>query len=150
MEVYVLEYSTDDDIKKTTLSASWNVQKRHSYTDVAANNCNLPNGCVILIIAHGNNSEIGNASSGVVDYDPKKLLTSIKSNMAPSAAPKKIYLSVCQDARSGIAAFAAKLSGEITSVKEHAFKGAVIAGHNKGISGSVPPPKGVEWFEIYP
>lgn len=142
---YVLLMSTDNDIVHTGLDAAWNpIQSRSNWQTVQGHNIQIPNGAVIVVIAHGNGKEIGNKNPGQVDITPEACLSLIHENMANGANPGAIYISTCAE---GIAEFAAglKLAAEANNI----WANTKMYGHENPIVGNVPSPASGEWTQIF-
>ena len=139
----VMEMSTDNDIKNTKLDQAWNpIQKRYSWAQVKASNLNLNGGQTIVVIAHGNGNEIGNARPGTIDINAQTFLVLIQSNVR--AAPAAIYISTCGP---GIAEFAAAVT--IAAKQNQIWSKTKIFGHSDPVSGPVPPPNDIRWVQIF-
>lgn len=90
---YVMEMSTDTDIINTQLNAAWDlIAARYEWRQVKAMSLNIVNPATIVIIAHGNGKEIGNATPGTIDIEAETFLTLIQGNMAPNQVPNAIYI----------------------------------------------------------
>ncbi|WGS45276.1 hypothetical protein LFL97_21245 [Burkholderia sp. JSH-S8] len=143
--VYVLEMSTDADIRQTQLNAAWgNAVTRFSWGQVSQGGLNIPGGSTIIVVAHGNNSEIGNAAAGIVDVDEAVLLATVHSCMAANAAPARVYLSTCGK---GLAIFTARV--RITATQNQVWRGVELFGHHEAVSGPVPPATALAWSQIF-
>lgn len=142
---YVLEMSTDPDIVNTGLNAAWNpITARYSWAQVSNGGNNIPNGATIVVIAHGNDTEIGNANPGTVDINATTFLALIQSNMAAGAHPAAIYLSTCG---TGIAQFAAAV--RIAAQQNNIWNNVRLYGHNDAQAGPVQPPNSIVWTQIF-
>ena len=144
---YVMEMSTDQDILDTTLNADWYpVQARYSWNRVINNggdlNLNIPGASTIVVVAHGNDNEIGNAQAGQVDINADIFLAVVAGNVA--AAPTAVYISSCGNE---IAAFAAQVA--ISAANNAIWQNTVIYGHRDPVEGPVPPPNDIGWVAIY-
>lgn len=135
---YVLEMSTDADIVNTNLNAGWNpINGRYHWATVKNGGCNLPAGCTVIIIAHGNQTEIGNSQSGTIDIKPEDFLNLIVSNSKDGkhGLPARIFLSTC--APNGLAQFTA---GVVIEAEKQGIWGNVkFYGHTASVTGPVPP-----------
>ena len=141
---YVMEMSTDPDIIGTGLNAAWNpIAARFNWAQVSAGGQGIPAGSTIVVIAHGNGDEIGNAAPGTVDINAEVFLALIQSNMA-AGVPAAIYLSTCSP---GIAQFTAAV--RIAAENNHIWANTHLYGHNDPQAGPVPPPGGIVWTEIF-
>ena len=141
----VLEMSTDADIIATGLDPAWNpVTQRYAWAAVSGMNLNIAGGATLVVVAHGNGQEIGNANAGVVDINAETFLALIQSNMAAGTVPAAIYISTCAP---GIAQFAAgvRLAAEGNQIW-HATR---IFGHYNPVAGNVPPSTDIRWDEIF-
>ena len=147
---YVLEMSTDADIVNTTLNQGWNpINHRYHWASIQNGSCNLPAGCTVVVIAHGNQTEIGNSKSGTIDIQPADFLSLIVSNSAngKTGLPAKIFLSTC--APNGLAQFTA---GVAIEAEKQGFWGNVeFYGHTASVAGPVPPytPQSLDWTQIF-
>ncbi|MBI5938665.1 MAG: hypothetical protein HY850_12575 [Betaproteobacteria bacterium] len=142
---YVMEMSTDQDIVDTPLDAAWNpINARYDWNQVSAINLGIPNNAIIVVVAHGDGNEIGNAEPGTIDINAQIFLALIQGNMANNAMPASIYISTCGP---GIAQFAAavRLAAEQNDIWVHTR----IYGHSDPVAGPVPPPNDVAWVEIF-
>jgi hypothetical protein len=139
----VMEMSTDIDIRNTQLNPAWNpIQNRYNWNQVSASNINLNGGQTIVVIAHGNDSEIGNAQPGTIDINAQIFLVLIHANM--QTAPAAIYISTCGI---GIAQFAAAV--RIAANQNQIWGHTRIFGHSDPVAGPVPPPNDIRWFQIF-
>lgn len=142
---YVMEMSTDNDIVNTQTDAAWNpITARYNWAQVSAMNLNVPNQATIVVIAHGNGDEIGNAQAGVVDIDAETFIALIQGNMANNAMPAAIYISTCGP---GIAQFAAAV--RIAAENNLIWANTRIYGHSDPVAGPVPPPNDIRWVQIF-
>lgn len=140
----VMQLSTDADIVNTALDTKWNpIVNRYSWAQVNPMNLNLAGGTTIVVIAHGNGSEIGNANPEIIDIDAETFLTLIQGNMLNNA-PAGIYISTCGP---GIAQFAASV--RIAAENNQIWNNTRIFGHSDPVAGPVPPPNDIRWFEIF-
>jgi hypothetical protein len=140
----VMQMSTNQDILNTQLNAAWNpVTNRYTWAQVSAMNLNIAGGATIVVIAHGNGTEIGNAQPGTIDVNAETFLALIQGNMA-GAAPAAIYISTCGP---GIAEFAAGV--RIAAQNNQIWAATRIFGHSDPVAGPVPPPNDIRWFEIF-
>lgn len=141
----VLEMSTDPDIVETPLNAAWNpVTHRFHWNQVAATNLNIAGGSTIVVVAHGDGTEIGNADPGVVDINSQIFLALVHGNMANGTVPNAVYISTCAP---GIAEFAANVS--LSARQNQVWANTRIFGHADPVIGPVPPPNDIAWIEIY-
>lgn len=142
---YVMEMSTDNDIVNTQTNVAWNpITARYNWGQVSAMNLNVPNQATIVVIAHGNGDEIGNAQAGVVDIDAETFIALIQGNMANNAMPAAIYISTCGP---GIAQFAAAV--RIAAENNLIWANTDIYGHSDPVAGPVPPPNDIRWVQIF-
>ncbi|MBQ1782493.1 MAG: hypothetical protein II007_02440 [Gammaproteobacteria bacterium] len=140
----VMQMSTDPDIVDTALDAAWQpVTNRYSWAQIKTMNLGIAAAKTIVVIAHGNNTEIGNAKAGKVDIVAETFLALIQGNMQ-GAAPAKIFISTCGQ---GIAQFAARV--RLAAEQNDIWSGTKIFGHSDPVYGPVPPPHDVRWFEIF-
>jgi hypothetical protein len=147
---YVLEMATDTDIVQTTLNAGWNpISGRYNWASVNGKTCNLPAGCTVVVIAHGNQKEIGNSNSGTIDINAASFLNLILSNCAngKTGLPARIFLSAC--APNGLAQFTADVV--IEAEKQGIWGKVEFFGHTASVVGPVPPysSKSLDWTQIY-
>lgn len=143
--IYIMNMSTNQDIINTQVNASWlPITERFSWAQVAQMNLNVPENSTIIVVAHGNNGEIGNAKPGIIDIDAHTFLALVQSNMVAVSTPTSIYISTCGQS---IAAFAAAV--RIAAQNNKIWANTRIFGHNQAISGNVPPQNSIDWVEIY-
>ncbi|HEY2527071.1 MAG TPA: hypothetical protein VGJ20_03830 [Xanthobacteraceae bacterium] len=141
---YVMEMSTDSDIVNTQLDIAWNpINARYSWAQVSGGNNNIPNGATIVVIAHGNGREIGNAGPSL-NINASTFLAVIHSNMAAGAVPAAIYLSTCG---TGIAEFAAAV--RIAAEQNNIWHNVRLYGHHDPQAGTVQPPSSIVWTQIF-
>jgi hypothetical protein len=141
----VMEMSTDPDIIATPLNAAWNpIANRYTWAQVSAMNLNIAGGATIVVVAHGDGNEIGNAAPGAIDINAETFLALVQGNMNPAAAPARIYVSTCGP---GIAEFAANV--RIAAENNQIWNATSIFGHSDPVAGPVPPPNDIRWFEIF-
>lgn len=141
----VMRMSTDADIIATALNAAWNpITNNYSWAQISQMNLNIANGATIVVVAHGNAYEIGNANHGAVDINAETFLALVQGNMAVGAAPAAVYISTCGP---GIAEFAAQV--RILAAGNQVWNATRIFGHSDPVAGPVPPPNDIRWFEIY-
>jgi hypothetical protein len=144
--LYVLLMSTDADIVNVPLGGGWPAPAgRYQWAQVAPGGLNIPNGATVVVIAHGNRTEIGNAHPGTVDINAAAFLALIYSNMAVNAVPSDIYISACQG---GIAEFAASVA--LLAQSNNIWQRTTIYGHSDPMAGPVPNPGTLAWYAIYP
>lgn len=98
----------------------------------------------IIVIAHGNNTEIGNAEPGVVDVTAEAFLADIQGNMFENITPTAIYISTCVHK---IAEFSAAV--RIAAQNNQIWHNTRICGHSEDVSGPVPPQNDDRWVEIF-
>lgn len=138
---YVLVMSTNSDIIATQLKDSWDpIDDRYDWNAVKGGGLTIPAGATIVVLAHGNDTLIGNKGSDL-NIGPKDFLKLIQNNV--SGAPAAVYISTCGK---GIAQFAAGVRLEAESQKIWAK--TKIFGHSDPVAGSVPPASNLSWFEI--
>ncbi|WP_133491256.1 hypothetical protein [Alcanivorax sp. 24] len=141
----VFELSTDDDIRNTQLNPGWNpVQARYIWDQIHPCHLNLAGAITLVVIAHGNGCEIGNADPGIIDIDENAFLALVQGNMENGAVPVSIHLSTCGP---GIAEFAARV--RLAAQQNGVWHGTRIFGHSDAVAGLVPPPGDIRWFEIF-
>jgi hypothetical protein len=140
----VMEMSTDADILATALDPAWNpIANRYAWAQVSGMNLNIPAAATIVVVAHGDGNEIGNAVPGTIDINAETFLALIQGNMN-NAALGAIYISTCGP---GIAEFAASV--RIAAENNQIWNAASIFGHSDPMAGPVPPPNDIRWFEIF-
>jgi hypothetical protein len=136
---------TDADIIATQLNRAWNpITSRYTWQQVSGMNLDIPGGATIVVIAHGNSTEIGNAQAGVVDVNPQKFLELIRGNMAQGAAPAAIYISSCGRT---IAEFTGAVGLE--AERSQLWPETPFYGHSDPVTGDVPPRTALSWRPIY-
>jgi len=140
----VFEMSTDVDIRNTQLAPAWAPITRYNWAQVSAINLNLPTAQTVVVIAHGNGTEIGNADPGTIDIDAATFLALVQGNMQDGAIPAAVYISTCGP---GIAEFAANV--RLLAEQNQVWQNTRIYGHSDPVSGPVPPPGDIRWFEIF-
>jgi hypothetical protein len=144
--LYVLLMSTDADIVAVQLGPNWpGPGTRCSYAQLEGGGLNIPNGATIVVIAHGNNTEIGNATPGTIDINETMFLYLIQNNMAAGAVPGNIYISACSK---DIAQFAAAVA--IAAAKNNIWPNTRIFGHGSAVVGPIASPGTLGWFQIFP
>lgn len=142
---YVMEMSTDNDIVNTQTNVAWNpITARYNWGQVSAMNLNVPNQATIVVIAHGNGDEIGNADPGTIDIDAELFIALIQGNMANNAMPAAVYISTCGP---GIAQFAAAV--RIAAENNLIWANTRVYGHSDPVAGPVPPPNDIRWVQIF-
>ncbi len=144
---YVMLMSTNQDIVTTQLVKAWDpIAGRYSWAQVidTAPSLDLPSGATIVVIAHGDNDEIGNQPPGTIDINASVFLALITSNMAQGAMPGSIYISACAKSIAGFAA-SVRLGAQANKI----WKNTKIYGHTTSIVGDVPSPNSVVWTEIF-
>lgn len=140
----VMQMSTDPDILATQLNAAWDpIGARYTWAQVAAANLQIPGGLTIVVVAHGDGTEIGNAQPGTIDIDAQIFLALVQGNMN-GGAPGQIFISTCGP---GIAQFAAAVA--IAAGQNDIWQNTAIFGHSDPVAGPVPPPGDISWFQIY-
>ncbi|RQR53194.1 hypothetical protein DIE18_30815 [Burkholderia sp. Bp9125] len=143
--VYVLEMSTDGDIRQTQLNAAWgNAVTRYSWAQVSRGGLNIPAGATIIVVAHGNDTEIGNATAGTVDINEAVFLATVHACMAANAAPARVYLSTCG---TGLATFTARV--RIAATQNQVWRGVQLFGHHNAVAGPVPSATALAWTQIF-
>jgi hypothetical protein len=142
----VLLMSTDADIVNTPLAVGWPppTTDRYTWAQVNPMNLGLAGGAEIVVIAHGNGTEIGNADPGTIDINATVFLALIQGNMQAGTYPAAIYISTCGP---GIAQFAANV--RLQAEQNEIWANTRIFGHNDAVSGSVPPPGDISWTQIF-
>jgi hypothetical protein len=138
--------STDPDIVNVQLSGGWPAPNGfYQWLQLRPGGLNIPNGATIVVIAHGNSTEIGNATPGAIDINAASFLALVYSNMAAGAAPSEIYISACQG---GIAEFGASVA--IVAKQNKIWQQTTIYAHSDAVVGPVPSPGTLAWYTIYP
>lgn len=141
----VFEMSTDADIQGTALDPAWPaVTARYGWNQVSQINLGLAGGQTIVVIAHGDGTEIGNAQPGTIDINAAIFLALIQGNTRTAQAPAAIYLSTCGP---GIAEFAAHV--RLLAERNEIWHATEICGHARAAVGPVPPPGDAAWVEIF-
>ncbi len=140
---YALYMSTDADITHTPLNHAWNPVTQYNWAQIQGMNLRMPPGATIVVLAHGNGDEIGNAEPGTIDIDALTFLALIQANMN-GGTPARIYISTCGHQ---IAEFAARvrLEAENNEIWQH----TEIFGHSDPVAGPVPPPNDIRWIQIF-
>ena len=144
---YVLRMSTDDDIVHATLNDSWQpIDRDYQWDDICRGGINIPAGQTIVVIAHGNNNEIGNRDHGQIDINAEIFLALIHFNMAAGASPARIFIHACAK---DIAGFTAHVS--LLAEQNGIWRNTRIFGHTDPAPPNVPPysEKSRDWTEIY-
>jgi hypothetical protein len=145
--IYVLDMADDLDIKGTRLHPGWEgeipVMQRYTWRQVTGGNLNIPDAAVIVVIAHGSDTEIGSAHPVIPGITPAEFLVYIQNNMFHNKEPGAVYISTCGH---GIAEYAAsvKLAADANGI----WRGTPVYGHRDPVSGTVPPPKDIRWTPI--
>lgn len=140
----VLKMATDDDILETKLSRGWGIPDReYNWNEIQTGNLRMPKDSKIVVIAHGNNDEIGNKDPGTVDITGELFLYYIVINMENGSFPSNIYLSTCGEKIPGFAKRVYDLANDNTI-----WKNTRIFGHKEEVSGDVPPENDPRWIEI--
>jgi hypothetical protein len=144
--IYVMEMSTDADIIATPLDAGWgHATARYNWGQVSQMNLGINDAAAtIIVIAHGNNTEIGNAEPGVVDVTAEAFLADIQGNMFGNITPTAIYISTCGHE---IAEFSAAV--RIAAQNNQIWQNTRICGHCDPVSGPVPPQNDDRWVQIF-
>lgn len=142
---YVMSLSTDKNIATIGLDAGWDsVSGWYFWNQVVLVDLGIPNSATILVIAHCDKNEIGNAEPGEIDINAQMLLVLIQCNMANNAMPASVYVATYGQ---GIEQFAAalRLAAEQNNVWAHTR----IYGYHDSPLEVVPPPNDVAWVEIF-
>jgi IPT/TIG domain len=143
--LYILIMSTDADIVNVQLGDRWPAPTAwYNWNQIELGGLNIPNGATIVVIAHGNRTEIGNAYPGTIDINAAAFLAIIRSNMAAGAVPSEIYISACQG---GIAEFAAAVA--LICQGGNTWQQTTIYGHSDAVIGPVPNPNTLAWYAIF-
>lgn len=143
---YILEISTYRDILDTQVNPGFPLPfQRFHGGKITPGDLNIPQGAVIIVIAHGNDDEIGNANDNIVALNAETFIATITANMANNAQPARIYISAC--GQRGLATFAAKIA--LIAQNEQIWLGTEIYGHIDSIHGNVPGPNDNRWTAIY-
>lgn len=141
---YVMEMSTDQDIKDTRVSDVWgNIQQRYSYDKITPYNLNINSPATIIVIAHGGRDLIGNKDDSL-DIDASTFLANVQFNMNGNTAPEAVYISTCGD---GIAGFAAAVYAAAKA--NNIWHETKIYGHSDPVDGPVPAPGDLRWVQIF-
>ncbi len=141
----VMLMSTDKDIVNTQLNQQWNpITARYNWQEVSGMNLKIGANQTIVVIAHGNGAEIGNANPETIDINATTFLALIQGNMQDNVHPLAIYISTCGP---GIAQFAADV--RIQAENNVIWTNTRIYGHSDPVAGPVPPPNDIRWTEIY-
>ena len=141
---YLLYMSTDSDITGVRLGKAWPEHTSHQWEKVGPGGLKIEDKATIIVVAHGNNKEIGNAAAGTIDINADCFLALIHFNMAEQAEPAKIYISACAK---DIAGFAAGVA--LAAKNNKIWKKTEIMGHWDPVSGPVPGPNDSSWHVIY-
>jgi hypothetical protein len=144
---YVLVMSTDPDIIAIALDAAWGIPTaRYYWNQIRHGGLAIPAESTIVVIAHGNGNEIGNARPGAVDINAATFLALIHSNMAGGASPRAIYLSTCSP---GIAQFTAAV--RMAARDNRIWAQTQLFGHDDSRVGPVPAagPRSLDWTRIF-
>lgn len=145
--IIVFEMSTDDDIVGTPLSAGWVPESaRYTWNQInQPHGLNIPGDAVIVVVAHGTNTTIGNEGP-TLNITADQFLAIVHHHMQPGSVPEAIYISTCGDEIAGFAA-GVVLCAEANQMWRH----TEIYGHHDDVSGPVPAPSpnSVEWDPIY-
>lgn len=140
----VLEMSAAADIVGTPLDHSWPAEtERRNWAAVTTMTPTLPGGVVIVVVAHGNNTHIGNV---VATIAPEQFLATVQGNMQPGQEPSAIYISTCGV---GIAQYAAGV--RLSANNNGIWANTRIFGHASSVAGPVPSPAQTHltWVEIF-
>jgi hypothetical protein len=144
--LFVFEMSTDPDIVATPLHRNWvTPQARYHWDTISRGNLQIPGGSVIIVIAHGHSTEIGNRRPGTVDINATTFCHLVQGNMAWGQVPEAIYISTCEEEIASFAAGVSFLAGNSVWHKTELY------GHSQPMRGPVPPPgdKSLDWVRIY-
>lgn len=144
--VVIFEMSTDTDIVGTPLHPDWGDDiTRFNWEEVNGGGNHVSNDEVIVVIAHGNNQQIGN-SRGDPSIDAAWFMRLVQANLSPGATPSAIYISTCGKDIAGYTA------GVRIYAEEHQLLGETrLFGHESTVAGVVPPPdlQGSTWVEMF-
>jgi hypothetical protein len=142
--LYLFIMSNDYDIRNTNLNDSWGEYERKSFRDITSKKFKLLNGQTIIVSAHGNNQEIGDANDGGWSYSPSQFIDTIQGVMGVGAEPSKLYISACAVR---LAEYAAKV--RIEAEKRGIWNNTQIFGNHDAVPMDVPsPPPNLAWVEI--
>lgn len=144
---YVMRMSTDREVVDATVDRSWHpIAGNYQWDAIEPGGINIPGGATIIVIAHGNNEEIGNHHPGTVDIDAAAFLALIYFNMAAGASPARIFIHACAK---DIAGFTAHVS--LLAEQNDIWSNTRIFGHTDPAPPNVPPysEKSRDWTEIY-
>lgn len=144
MAYYVLKLSNDLDIRGTEMHESWGAptqnftaQQCGSFSEV------IPHDATLVIIAHGDPREIGDADPTGLTYSPQACMAIIQRLMRRGAQPAHVYVSACSRNH---ATFAAALSNAADELEWT----TAFYGHETPVSGKVPAAGSREWTPFYP
>jgi hypothetical protein len=140
----VMYMSTDNDIVRTRLAPAWGRTDYYNWDRVLQSNLRIGENTRIVVIAHGNGTEIGNAAVGSVDISAQRFIELIRNNMTRQVVPAQIYISTCGP---GIAEFAARV--RIEAQQDGILNQTAIFGHHDPVQGPVPPPNDQRWTRIF-
>ncbi|MFC6840458.1 hypothetical protein [Xanthomonas theicola] len=136
--------STDADILAIPLAPGWPAATaRYNWAQVQAGGQGLDHTAVIVVIAHGNATHIGNADD-TLDIDPSWFLVLIQETMQAGQYPAAVYISTCG---TGLAEFAAGV--RLLAEQNAVWNGTRIYGHDSPIAGAVPLPGSLSWVQIF-
>jgi len=119
--------------------------QRFHWGQITPGDLNIPQGAVSVVIAHGNDDEIGKANDNILALNAEIFIATITTNMANNAQPTTIYISAC--GQRGLATFAAKIA--LIAQNEQIWLGTEIYGQIDSIHGNVPGPNDNRWTAIY-
>ncbi|MBO0331458.1 hypothetical protein [[Muricauda] lutisoli] len=143
--LYLLFMSSDQDILSVKLNPKWGKPDGIYYwNDIKSQTLELKEGSTIIVVAHGNNEEIGNGEPGSIDIDAPYFLLLINENMEDNEAPGEIFISTCGE---GIAQFSADVC--LTAKRNQIWDDTRIFGHSDPAIGPVPPRNDSAWTEIF-
>lgn len=147
---HVLRMSTDHDIITTGVSGDFGPTTIHSWATIAASGCNIPDDETVVVVAHGNSTEIGDedgTTPNSIGLDAESFVHTVNANMSNGAQPAAIYISVCGE---GLAEFAAGV--RVVAKRNGVWANTKIYGHCQSVSGNVPPRSSrgdMGWTEIF-
>ncbi|MBD9442861.1 hypothetical protein [Pseudomonas sp. PDM04] len=142
--VFAMTY--EQDIASTPLDPGWPGETHRFGLNQIKNppSLNVPAGAVIVVVAHGNNKELGDP--GRAGISAGEFVNLVHANMQGGQAPSAIYISSCSD---DIAEYAARVC--LVAQERQIWANTTIFGHHDAVAGSVPPPTSgsVVWEPIY-
>jgi hypothetical protein len=144
--IYILEMSTDPDILATPMHPNeTRPQTRCSWDQVRAGNLGIAGGEIVVVVAHGNDKEIGNKRRGRIDINAARFIQLIQGCMQANQVPAEIYISTCEEEYAGFTARVRMLCSQ-----NQLWGQTRLFGHNTPEGGAIPPPDPLQlvWTEI--